>query len=140
MALQFSSALRNAWLNLLQTAQATAFPGNSAILKVFTGAAPVNCAAADSGTKLVEWDLAASWLGAASGGGATANSLPIAAVAATTGTAGYFRLYASDGTTCHMQGSVTTTGGGGDATIDNSAIVTGQAVNLSGLTLTAPGA
>ena len=29
-----------------------------------------------------------------------------------TGTAGYFRLYASDGTTCGLQGTITGTGGG----------------------------
>jgi hypothetical protein len=35
------------------------------------------------------------------------------------GTAAHYRIYASDGTTAHLQGTVTATGGGGDLTVDN---------------------
>ena len=54
-----------------------------------------------------------------------------------TGTAAHFRLYASDGTTCHMQGTVTVTGGGGDMTLDNVSITSGQTITITSFTLTA---
>ena len=41
---------------------------------------------------------------------------------------------------CHMQGTITATGGGGDMTLDNTNIAAGQTVNITGFTLTAPGA
>ena len=53
------------------------------------------------------------------------------------GTAGHFRIYASDGTTVHMQGTVTITGSGGDMTLDNTNIAAGQQVTITGFTLTA---
>ena len=55
-----------------------------------------------------------------------------------TGLAGHFRL--SQGGTCHIQGSVTDTDGGGDMTLDNPSIATGQRVTVTGFTLTAGGA
>jgi hypothetical protein len=39
-----------------------------------------------------------------------------------------------------MQGTITASGGGGDMTLDNVSIATGQTVNVTGFTLTAPGA
>ena len=135
MALQFSTTYRNALLDQLATTL-----GGSEVLKIWTGSVPSNCAAADSGTKVVEFDLAASgdW-NAASAGAKTLASLPLSANAANTGTAGYFRFY-DNGGNCHMQGTVTATGGGGDMTLDNTSVNSGQQVNVTGFTLTAPGA
>ena len=59
------------------------------------------------------------------------------AVESTTGTAGHFRLLDSGGTTCHAQGTVTATGGGGDLTLDNTSIASGQSVTITSFTLTA---
>jgi hypothetical protein len=53
-----------------------------------------------------------------------------------TGTAAHFRIYASDGTTQHIQGTVTATGGGGDLTLDNTSITAAQKVTITGFTLT----
>ncbi len=53
-----------------------------------------------------------------------------------TGTAAHWRLYASDGTTCHAQGSVTATGGGGDLTVDSTSFVSGQPFTITGWTFT----
>lgn len=135
MALQFSTTYRNAMLDQLATTL-----GGSEKLKIFTGAMPANCGAADSGTLLVEYDLASSgdWSAASSGAKSLAG-LTLSVAASGTGTAGYFRMYDSGGT-CHLQGTVTASSGGGDMTMDNPAIVTGQTVNLTGFTLTAPGA
>ncbi|MGA4923535.1 hypothetical protein, partial [Bacillus subtilis] len=54
-----------------------------------------------------------------------------------TGTAAHFRIYASDGTTAHIQGTVTATGGGGDLTLDNTSIASGQAIAISSFSITA---
>jgi hypothetical protein len=53
-----------------------------------------------------------------------------------TGTAGYFRIYESTGTTCHIQGTVTATGSGGDMTVDNTSFAAGQGFTVTSFTLT----
>jgi len=134
MALQFSTTYRNNMLDSFETTVST-----SAKLEIFSGSAPANCGTADSGTKLVSMTLPADYMGGASGGSkALSGSWSAAAIA--TGTAGYFRIKDSAGTTCHMQGTVTATGGGGDMTLDNTSIATGQTVTVTTFTLTAPGA
>lgn len=114
--------------------------GTSAILKVFTGSPPASCAAAEAGTLLVQFALASSYASPASTGIKALSGLPISATASAGGTAGHYRIYDSTSTTCHEQGTVTTTGGGGDATIDNTSITNGQTVNLTGFTITEAGA
>jgi hypothetical protein len=52
------------------------------------------------------------------------------------GTAAHFRIYASNGTTAHIQGTVTASGGGGDLTLDNTSIALAQTVTITGFTLT----
>lgn len=135
MSLQFSTTARNAFLDALETAT-----GTSVVIKIRTTSVPATCATADAGTVLVSYSLASDWMAGASGGTKLLNSLPVAGTAAASGTTGHFRVYASDGTTCHMQGTVTLTAGGGDMTVDNTTIVNGQTVNITGFTLTAPGA
>ena len=135
MTVQWSTAMRNALDN-----QWAAVFGASAILRVYSGTMPANVAAATTGTLLLEYDLASVWATSASGGAISIAGLPIPTTGANTGTAGYYRMFQSDGTTCHEQGTVTATGGGGDATIDNTTIAAGQTVQLTGYTKTAPGA
>ena len=67
-----------------------------------------------------------------------AGSWTVAAVAA--GTAAHYRIVDNAGTTCHEQGSVTMTGGGGDMTLDNTSIAAAQVVTITAKTLTAGGA
>lgn len=131
MTIQLSTAVRNARLDAIETAIGTA-----AVVKIRTGAQPANCATADSGTVLVSYTLASDWAAAASGASKAFSSTPISGTASDTGTAAHYRVYASDGTTCHMQGTVTATGGGGDMTVDNTSITNGQAVNITGWTIT----
>ncbi|MGE0362776.1 MAG: hypothetical protein AB7R67_18835 [Vicinamibacterales bacterium] len=135
MALQLSTAARNALLDAIETAI-----GASAILKIRTGAAPANCAAADSGTVVATLNLPSDYLAAAASGSKAKSGTWEDASADADGTAAHFRLYANDGTTCHLQGTVTATGGGGDMTVDNVSFATGQAFTVTGFTLTAPGA
>lgn len=131
MAIQLSVPVRNGRLDSIETTI-----GVSAKLEIFTGAVPANCAAATTGTKLVEYDLVSDWMAAASGGSKALNGLPLTVTGVASGAAGYFRLFATDGTTCHMQGTCTLTGGGGDMTLDNTSINSGQNVNVTGFTLT----
>jgi hypothetical protein len=131
MSLQYSTAVRNAKLD-----QVEVITGTSALLQIFTGAAPANCAAADSGTKLAEIPLPSDWMAAASGGTkAKSGTWSVAAIAS--GTGAHFRIKDNAGTTCHAQGTVTATGGGGDMTLDNTSIASGQTVTVSSFTLTA---
>lgn len=133
MALQFSAAVRNA---LLDSIEATV--GASAVLKIRTGAAPADVATADSGTVLATLNLPSDWMAAASGGSKAKSGTWEDTSADATGTAAHFRLYASDGTTCHMQGTVGTSGA--DLIVDNTSFAAGQAFTITGFTLTAPGA
>lgn len=132
MALQYSVAVRNAKLDTFETVV-----GASAILKIRSGAQPVNCAAADAGTVLATLALPADWMAAASGGSKAKSGTWEDVAADAAGTAGHFRVYASDGTTCHAQGTVSQTGGGGDMTVDNVVLAVGQDVIVSTFTLTA---
>lgn len=132
MALQYSTAVRNAQLDALETAI-----GVSAVLKIRTGAAPANVATADSGTVLATMTLPSDWLAAASSGSKAKSGTWQDTSADATGTAGHFRIYASDGTTAHIQGTVTATGGGGDLTLDNTSIASGQSVTISSFSITA---
>lgn len=131
MTVQLSTAVRNARLDAIETAIAA-----SAVLKIRTGAQPASCAAADSGAVLATLNLPSDWMAAASGGSKAKSGTWQDAAADGTGTAGHWRLYAADGTTCHMQGTCTATGGGGDMTLDNTSLATGQQFTVTGFTLT----
>lgn len=131
MTIQLSVAVRNGRLDSLETVI-----GTSAVLKIFSGSMPANCAAADTGTLLANMSLQSDWMNAASSGTKTKNGTWSDASADGTASAGYFRLYASDGTTCGLQGTITATGGGGDMELDNISIATGQTVTISTFTLT----
>jgi hypothetical protein len=131
MAVQLSVAVRNARLDAIETTI-----GTSAVLKIRTGAQPADCATADSGTVLATLSLPSDWMAAASSGSKAKSGTWEDTSADNTGTAAHFRLYASDGTTCHAQGTVTATGGGGDLTVDNTSFASGQAFTITGFTLT----
>jgi hypothetical protein len=133
MAIQFSVALRNARGDAIETTI-----GTSGKVEIRTGAQPATCATAASGTLLATFALASDWASAASSGVKTLTSMPVAATAGAAGTAAHYRFTDSAGTTCHMQGTITATGGGGDLTIDNVVIANGQAVNITGWTITEP--
>lgn len=131
MALQFSVAVRNARLDAIETAI-----GTSAVLKIRTGAPPANVAAADSGTVLATLSLPSVWMAAASSGSKAKSGTWQDASADAAGTAAHFRIYASDGTTAHAQGTVTVTGGGGDMTVDNTSFASGQNFTITTFSLT----
>ncbi len=132
MAIQYSTTLRN---NQLDQVESTT--GTSAILRIYSGSAPANCAAAATGTLLAEMTLPSDWMAAASSGSKAKSGTWQDTSANATGTAGYFRVLDSTGTTTHVQGTVTATGGGGDLTLDNTSIASGQSVTINTFTLSA---
>lgn len=131
MAVQLSVAVRNARLDAIETTI-----GTSAVLKIRTGAQPANCATADSGSVLATLNLPSDWMAAASSGTKAKSGTWEDTSADGAGTAAHWRLYASDGTTCHAQGTVTATGGGGDLTVDNVVFASGQAFTITSWTFT----
>jgi hypothetical protein len=131
MALKFSVAVRNGILDTIEDAIGTP------TLKIFTGAKPSTLAYADSGTVLATMVLASDWLGSASGGSISRSAGDWEDLSAdNTGTAGHFRIY-DDGPVAMIQGTVTATGGGGDMTLDNVSVASGQTITVTTFTITA---
>ncbi len=131
MAIKMSVAVRNARLDAIETAI-----GVSAVLKLRTGAPPTNIADADSGTVVATLSLPEDWMAAADAGAKAKAGTWEDTEADNDGTIGHFRIYAANGTTQHIQGTVTITGSGGDLTVDNPVVEAGQAVTITGFTLT----
>lgn len=132
MSLQYSVPVRNAKLDAVETAI-----GTVPIMELRSGSAPADCATAPSGTLLAQAALPSDWLAAASAG-SKAKSGTWTLTGLTSGTIGHFRIYDSGSpSTCHVQGSVTATGGGGDMTVDNTSIAAAQVVTVNSFTLTA---
>ena len=125
MAFQKSTAVRNAELDQIE-----ATIGTSAVLKLFSGAEPVNCAAADPSGLLCTINLPADWMNAAAAGAKTKLGTWSAAASAG-GTIASWRIYASDGTTVGMQGNTT------DMTFDNTNVANLQVVTVNTFTITA---
>lgn len=131
MTVQLAVSTRNSRLDAIETEI-----GTSAILKLRTGAPPANCAAADTGTVLATLNLPADWMAAAASGSKAKSGTWEDLSADNAGTVAHFRVYDSGGATCHIQGTVTITGGGGDMTIDNDVIAAGQKITVTTFTLT----
>jgi hypothetical protein len=131
MALQFSVAVRNVRLDAIDT-----LIGASAILMIRTLAPPVNCAAADAGVVLSTVNLPVNWMNPAAGGIKTYIAVWQDLLADASGVAGHFRVYDNGLLACHMQGTVTATGGGGDMTVDNINFAVNQSFTITQFTLT----
>lgn len=135
MTLQYSVPVRNAKLDAVETQI-----GVSPIIELRTGAAPSDCSQAATGTLLAQSALPSDWLAAAvAGAKAKAGTWQFNILAGISGlNIGYFRIYDSGSpSACHIQGTVTATGGGGDMTVDNINVSAAQQVTVSTFTLTA---
>lgn len=124
MAFGHAVALRNAQLD-----QITARAGNAALFRVYDGTRPATGGAATN--KLAEFTMGTPFA-AASAAGVLTVTLPADVVGLANGTATWFRIVQSDGSTHVTDGSI-----GSDATISNAAITTGAAVQMTGFSLTA---
>ena len=125
MTYQYGVLLRNAKLNAINTEL-----GATATLKIWSGAEPANCAAADPTGLLATITLPASPFAAASSGAvALAGSWSVAASGS--GTAASFRIYDSSAV-CQIQGNVTT-----DLVLNNTSITATQTVTVTSFGITA---
>ena len=130
--MQYSVTVNNARLDAIESAT-----GASAKLRFYTGAIPANCAAAATGTLLVDAALPADWMADAAGGVvAKLGTWSGAGVAA--GVAGYFRITDAAGTTAHIQGTCGI--GTGDMQLDNTDIAVSQVVTVTSFQITAANA
>lgn len=130
--MQFSTNVRNARADAIETNI-----GASPIMKIFTGAAPADCATADgAGTLLATVNLPSDWMAAASGGAKAKAGTWQDLSADGSGDAGHFRIYDNALAECEIQGTVTGTGGGGDMTLDNVTLVATQEFTVNSFTVT----
>lgn len=139
MTISYSAAVKKARLDAVESTAGTAV-----LLRIYSGSAPATADASLSGnTLLAEGTLPSDWMAAAGNSGNTATKAKSGTwtltgqSGASTGTAGtFFRIYDSGGTSCHVQGTVSGSGGGGDMTLDNNSIANAQTVTVSTFTLT----
>jgi hypothetical protein len=137
MAVRWSNTVRHAVLDAWETAI-----GTESILEIWSGTRPTALADSPSGTKLASFTLASDWAeaaGATTAGRKNLNNLALSttAIAGAPTNATYYRITSSGGTV-HEDGTITATGGGGDLTIDNVSIASGQTVRVTGWYKTAP--
>ena len=130
--MQYSVTVNNARLDAIESAA-----GASAKLRFYTGAIPANCAAAATGTLLVDASLPSDWMAdAVAGVVAKLGTWSGTGVAA--GVAGYFRITDTAGTTAHIQGACGI--GTGDMQLDNTDIAVSQVVTVTSFQITAANA
>ena len=135
MAFQLSTDVRNATLQAIETTM-----GANPLLTISTGTVPTNCASANTGTVLATMILPTDYLSTPSNGIIAINGTWQDLSADASGTAAHFRIHDNTGTTCHMQGTVTATGAGGDMQLDNTNIAIGQQITITTFNITAGGA
>jgi hypothetical protein len=117
MAAGYNVTLRNAQLDAITT-----FAGNGAKLRIYDGTRPATGGAAT--TLLAEFTLGSPFAGAA-GTGSLSVTLPSNVNASATGTAAWFRIVKSDGTTHVLDGSV-----GAEMTLNTTSLVSGNPVSV----------
>jgi hypothetical protein len=127
MALGYASGLRNAQLDAITT-----FAGNSGKLRIYSGTRPATGGTAT--TLLAELTCNATFAPAASGAVLTLNAITQDASADATGTATWFRLVKSDGTTHVLDGDVGTSGS--DLNLNSTSITSGATVSVTSFTIT----
>jgi len=108
---------------------------NGGTIKIYTAAQPATPETAASGTLLATLTFNATAFGASSGGVITAGAIT-SGTADNTGTAGWCRLWKSDGTTAVIDGDVSTSGA--FLNLNSVAISSGATVSCSSLTITDP--
>lgn len=131
MTLGINVTTRNGQLD-----QITARAGASALLRIYDGSRPSTGGTAT--TLLAQLTCNATFAPGASGGVLTLNAIASATSAAATGTATWFRIVQSGGSTHVLDGSVSTVAAGtGDMQLDSTSIVLGGTVAVSSATITA---
>ena len=127
MALAYAVGIRNSMLDAITTAA-----GASALLRIYDGTRPATGGTAT--TLLAELTCNATFAASASGGVLTLNSITQDSSANATGTATWFRIVKSDGTTHVLDGNVGTSGS--DLNLTTVSIVATQPVSVTSFTIT----
>ena len=128
--LKFSTGLRNARADAITT-----YTAGSALLKIYTASQPADAnTAISSQTLLATLTCNATFAPGASGGVLTLNSITSDTNAAATGTAAFFRLFKSNGTTVVCDGTVGTSGC--DLNINTTSIQAGATVAVTSFVFT----
>jgi hypothetical protein len=125
--------------NIAANAEADAFSDllDNGYFRIYSGTRPATADTALSGnTLLAELRIANPASGAAVAGVITFSTVTSDTAADATGTATFYRAFKSDGTSAVVDGQVTATGGGGDATINSTAIQINAQVDLTSWTHT----
>lgn len=108
----------------------------TAVLEVYSGAAPANIGDAPAGTLLLSFNLPNPAFGAAASGVATLLGVPISTTGLAAGTAGYARIVDRNGDVNFDTQDVGTSGN--EVTMSTTTISIGLDVDLTGCTVTMP--
>ena len=128
MTFSITATQKNTMLNTISTAA-----GASATVVIYSGVVPAHADASLSGnTVLVTLPCSATFAPAASGGVLTANAIT-QTNCGTSGTASFYRLIATGGSTVLAQGAVGTSGS--DMNLNTTTLVSGGPVVCSSLTI-----
>lgn len=133
MATQLATATADALANAVTTRV-----GTSGKIIIYDGTAPVDANTATTGSNhaLATFTLSSTAFGSSSSGVITLAGTPLTVAASTTGTATFFRLTQSDGTTVVLQGLVGTSGQ--QLNLNTTAITSGVNVTITSGTVTMP--
>lgn len=125
--LKYSNGTRNAQQNGLIT-----YAGSGALINIYAGSQPANANTAISGQTLLVTLTVSGSFGTDSNGTITLSTVTNGTAVAT-GTASFFRITQSNGSTVVMDGSVATSDA--DLVLNNTSIATGQVVSISAGTI-----
>jgi hypothetical protein len=125
---KYSEKIRNERLNVVASAL-----GPAAVMKIFSGECPSSCDAANPSGEIAEIELPRRPF-LAPQGAKLMISEPWTGFAHADGTAKSFRVFDYLGE-CHIQGTITKSGGLGDLQLDTDEIHNGQKVAIGAMTL-----
>jgi hypothetical protein len=125
--LKYSNGTRNAQQQGLIT-----YAGSGALINIYAGSQPANANTAISGQTLLVTLTVSGSFGTDSNGTITLSTVTNGTAVAT-GTASFFRITQSNGSTVVMDGSVATSDA--DLVLNNTSIATGQVVSISAGTI-----
>jgi hypothetical protein len=130
MALAYDQAsIRHAMLDAITTRA-----GNGALLRIYDGTRPATGAAITSQVLLAELTCGTPFAAAASGGALTLGAITQDSSANATGTASWFRIVQSNGTTFVLDGNVGTSGS--DLNLTSTSITITQPVQVTSFVIT----
>lgn len=131
MTISYTTAAANAKLD---GTGLNSYIGNGAKLRIYSGSVPANADASIGAATLLAELTCGTPFGTVASKVLTAGSITADSSADATGTASFFRIYKSDGTTAVVQGTVGTSGA--DLNLNSTSIVATASVSVTSLTIT----